>query len=171
MRRKMMTKKSFFIGLILWGLSQPLFAQESILKDFAEERNSSKYCLYPSTLRMLNLKNNEAYTELANSFEKFLIYDLDSTTASDKSYRGIMKDYRSEDFEEYISIIGGGNEVLILGEEKRTNEMVGVFGMDGKVFVFYLLGNIQWQKIPTLINTLSENDLINIFDIKMDEWD
>jgi len=171
MRRKMMTKKSFFIGLILWGLSQPLFAQESILKDFAEERNSSKYCLYPSTLRMLNLKNNEAYNDLATTFEKFLIYELDSVTTVERSYRKIMKSYRSEGFEEYVSVIGGGNEVLILGEEKRTNEMVGVFGQNGQIFVFYLLGNIAWQKIPTLVNTLAENDLINIFDINTNAWD
>ena len=125
-----MTKKSFLIGLMLWGLSQPLFAQESILKDFAEDRSESKYCLYPSTLRMINLKNNEAYNELASSFEKFLIYQMDSMAVVEKSHRGIMKEYRSEGFEEYISVMGGGNEVLILGEEKRTNEMVGVFGRD-----------------------------------------
>ncbi|MCP4459183.1 MAG: DUF4252 domain-containing protein [Cytophagales bacterium] len=161
--------KSLFIGLVVWGLSQPLFAQEDILKDFAENRNNSKYCMYPSTLRMINLKNNEAYTELANSFRKFLIYEMDSITVAKGSHRDVMKKYRNEGFEEYVSLIGGGNEVLILGEEKRTNEMVGIFGMGDQVFVFYLLGNIQWQKIPTLINTFAENDLINIFDIN--EWD
>lgn len=162
--------KPLILGLLLWGFSQTLFAQEEILKDFAEGRNNSKYCLYPSTLRMLNLKQNEAYNELATTFEKLLIYELDSSTVVQRIYREVMNKYREEGFEEYISVIGGGNEVLILGEEKWTNEMVGVFGKNGQLFIFYLLGNIAWQKIPTLINTLAENDLINIFDINSKEW-
>jgi hypothetical protein len=151
------------------GLTQPLFAQEDILKDFAEERNERKYCLYPSTLRMINIEKNEAFDELAASFEKFLLYELDSVTVAENKYRGVMKKYQEAGFEEYVSIIGGGNTVLILGEEKRTNEMVGIVGQDNQIFAFFLQGNIAWEKIPTLFNTLSENDLINIFEIN--EWD
>ncbi len=164
-------KKPIILGLMLMGLLQPLLAQEYILKDFAEDRNESKYCLYPSTLRMININKNEAYEELASSFEKFLIYQMDSATVGKKSYRDIMQQYRDAGFEEYISVMGGGTTALILGEEKKINEMVGVFGLDDQVFLFFLQGNIQWQKIPTLLNTFAENDLINIFDLNLGKWD
>ena len=163
--------KSLVIGLALMGLSWPLFAQEDILKDFAEVRNESKYCLYPSTLRMINVNKNEAYEELANSFEKFLIYQLDSISSASDSFKDVLTDYKKEEFEEYISVYGAGTTIMILGKEKRTNEMVGVLANSGRVFMFYLLGNIAFQKIPALINTFAENDLINIFDLNIGEWD
>lgn len=169
-----MTKKrtkSLIIGLALMGLSQPLFAQDDILKDFAEERNSTKYCLYPSTLRMINLENNANYNELASSFEKFLIYQLDSITSTENSYKSVLTEYEENGFEEYISVYGDGTSVLVLGKEQRTNEMVGFFAQKDQIFMFHLLGNIAFQKIPTLINTFAENDLLNIFDLKIDQWD
>ena len=66
------------IGLLLGGLSQPLFSQEDIFKAYVEDNSERRYCLYPSTLRMINIKKNEAFEELATSLEKMLIYDLDS---------------------------------------------------------------------------------------------
>ena len=77
-----MTKvKSLKIFILVLGLTQPLFAQESIFKDYAEQHNKRSYCLYPSTLRMINLQDNDAFDDLASSFEKFLIYELDSVSA------------------------------------------------------------------------------------------
>ncbi len=151
------------------GASLPLLAQEDIFKDYAEAHHSRSYCLYPSTLRMININKNEAFDELASSFEKFLIYELDSVSAVERSFMPMIGEYRAEGFEEYMYLHGNGNLAMILGEEKRVNEMVGVFGVNDQTFAFFLIGNIAWQKIPTLINTLSENDLFNV--LVMDEWD
>jgi hypothetical protein len=152
------------------GLSQPLLAQESILKEYAEDHHSSSYCLYPSTLRMINLSENEAFDEMASSFEKFLIYELDSISVIDKSFRTMLSDYEKEAFEEYMTILGSGNFTVILGKEKSVNEVVGVVGIEDQMFAFFLRGNIAWQKIPTLINTLSENDLFNVLNLQTEEW-
>ncbi len=151
------------------GASPPLLAQEGIFKDYAEAHHTRSYCLYPSTLRMININKNEAFDELASSFEKFLIYELDSVSAVERSFMPMIGEYRAEGFEEYMYLHGSGNLAVILGEEKRVNEMVGVFGVNDQTFAFFLIGNIAWQKIPTLINTLSENDLFNV--LVMDEWE
>ncbi|MEM8895114.1 MAG: hypothetical protein AAGC88_11090 [Bacteroidota bacterium] len=156
-------------GILLMVLAQPLFAQESIFKDYAEEHNKRSYCLYPSTLRMINLQENEAFDDMASSFEKFLIYELDSISASNRSFNSMLSSFKEEGFEEYLTIIGAGNYTTVLGEEKRVNEMVGVFGIENQMFAFFLRGNIAWQKIPTLVNTLSENDLFNVLDMR--QWE
>ena len=161
--------KSLKIVIIIMGLVQPLFAQESIFKDYAEEHNKRSYCLYPSTLRMINLQKNEAFDDMASSFEKFLIYELDSISASNRSFSGMLNSFKEEGFEEYLTIIGAGNYTTVLGEEKRVNEMVGVFGIENQMYAFFLRGNIAWQKIPTLVNTLSENDLFNVLDMR--QWE
>ena len=153
------------------GLSQPLFAQEDILKDYAENNHSRKFCLYPSTLRMINLEDNEAFDELASSLEKLLIYQLDSTSITDKSFNGMLTEYRDEGYEEYMYVLGAGNSTVILGKEKRVNEMVGVVGADEQAFAFFLRGNISWQKIPTLLDTMKETDLFNILQMNTEKWD
>ena len=161
--------KSLKIFIIILGLIQPLLAQESIFKDYVEEHNTRSYCLYPSTLRMINLQENEAFDQMASSFEKFLIYELDSISVSNRSFNSMLTSFKAEGFEEYLTIIGAGNYTTVLGQEKRVNEMVGVFGIENQMFAFFLRGNIAWQKIPGLVNTLSKNDLFNVFD--MDKWE
>jgi hypothetical protein len=162
---------SLIIGLMLMGLSQPLLAQEHILKTYAEDHHSSSYCLYPSTLRMINLSKDEAFDEIASSFQKFLIYELDSLSVVDQSFKRMLTNYQEEGFEEYLTILGSSNYTVILGKEKRINEMVGIFGLEDQMFAFFLQGNIALQKIPTLINTLSENDLFNVLNIRPGEWE
>lgn len=157
------------LWIILWGGSTPLFAQENIFKAYANDHHTRSYCLYPSTLRMINIQRNEAFDEMASSLDKFLIYELDSISATTKSFKNMLNAFEAEGFEEYFTILGAGNYTIVLGEEKRVNEMVGVFGIQDQMFVFFLRGNIAWQKIPTLINTLSENDLFNV--LTMREWE
>lgn len=158
--------KSLIIGLTILGLGQPLLAQESTFKEYADSHSERRYCLYPSTLRMINIKKNEAFNELASSFDKFLIYQLDSASTADRSYNGMLSKFRKSGYEEYMSILGGGNTVVILGIEKRTNEMTGVVGIDDQLFAFFLKGNVAWQKIPTLIRTMEEDDIFNVLDIR-----
>lgn len=160
--------KTLILGLMLIGAGQPLLAQEDIFKDYAEKNNDRSYCLYPSTLRMINIKKNPAFEEFASSFDKLLIYDLDSASVASKSFFKMMDKYRAAGFEEYMFVTGGGSEVLLLGKEKRTNELVGILGQDNGIFAFFLKGNVAWQKIPQIIQTLSEDDVLNILDMKID---
>lgn len=153
------------------GLSGPLLAQESVFKDHAEDNSERRYCLYPSTLRMINIQKNEAFNELASSFEKFLIYQLDSTAIVEKSYTKMLTNFRDKGYDEYMSIMGAGNNIVILGKEMRTNELTGVMSLEDKSFVFFLKGNVAWQKIPTIIRTMSDEDLFNVLDVRSEKWD
>lgn len=153
------------------GLTQPLLAQESIFKDYAEDNSARRYCLYPSTLRMINIQKNEAFNELASSFEKFLIYQLDSTAIVEKSYKTMLTNFSKAGYEEYMSIFGSGNDVVILGKEMRTNELTGVMSIEDQAYVFFLKGNVAWQKIPAIIRTMSDEDLFNVLDVPSERWD
>ena len=163
MRRKI----NLIIVLTLWGLSiQPLFAQEQPLKDLVENRRERKFAFYPSTLRMVNLQQNETYNELVNGVEKLLVYQLDSAMRADKSYRTIATAYAERGFDEYASITGGQMQLSVMGKEgSRENEFVGYLGEKDMVVAFYLRGKLEWQKIPTLLRTLDEEDMLNIFDL------
>ena len=104
----MKVTKYLTILILTLGLSyQPLFAQEFIIKKHAETKRDRKYCFYPSTLRMVNLKQNKDYNQLVNGVDKLLIYTMDSATRADKSYRLLADDYLAEGFDEYATIFGG----------------------------------------------------------------
>jgi hypothetical protein len=149
------------MGLIF----QPLFAQEDILKEFAESHNQRKFCFYPSTLRMVNVAGDTSFNELIAPIEKLLFYNLDSTSIAEKLYRPMLNSYLKEGYEEYAQVYGGEYDVFILGKERRVQEWVGVIKLENEAFAFYLIGQVNWQKIPKLTQTLQENDLLNLFDV------
>lgn len=101
-----MKTKTLISILLLAGLFQPLLSQEETLKDYAEDRRERKFCLYASTLRMINISQNEDYDEMVNGIEKLLIYKLDSTARADKSYKEMLATYRENGFEEYMVMYG-----------------------------------------------------------------
>ena len=134
------------------------FAQESILKEFAEPRRNVKFCLYPSTLRMINIKKDPEFFELVNDIDKLLIYTLDSATVASNEGNSWIEEYKSRGYEEYI-YMSGPVDLIILGKEE---EFVGLSGTEDQLAAFYLKGNIAFQKIPKLIQTFEGGDMLSI---------
>ncbi|PLW96524.1 MAG: hypothetical protein C0591_08585, partial [Marinilabiliales bacterium] len=157
--------------IILLGLSWEIKAQEQPLKDFAEDRKDRKFCFYPSTLRMVNLANNPDFDDLVNGIEKLLIYNLDSAARADKSYKNIITTYQELDFEEYASAYGGGLNFYVYGKEnKKETEYIGIIKQADLLTAFYMRGQIAMNKIPRLIQSMSEGDFINPFDFNLDDF-
>jgi len=157
--------------VILLGLSWEIKAQEQPLKDFAEDRKERKFCFYPSTLRMINLANNPDFNDLVSGIEKLLIYNLDSAARAEKSYKQIIATYEALDFEEYASAYGGGLNFYVYGKEnKKETEYIGVVKQDDLLTAFYMRGQIAMNKIPRLIQSMSEGDFINPFDFNLDDF-
>lgn len=139
----------------------PSFSQEKILKDFAEEGGRGwlyPICLYPSTLRMINLSGDPEVNKLVNDVEKILIYPLDSTSLNSPKLHTWLKDYEAIGYEEYIQI-SGAQSIRLIG---KGEEYVGMFGSGGKQTAFYLRGTIAFEKIPQLLKTFQSNDMIGL---------
>lgn len=139
----------------------PSLGQESIIKDFAEDgRKRWLYpiCLYPSTLRMVNISGNEEFNQLVNDIEKVLIYNLDSTSLTSPKLTTWMKDYEDIGYEEYI-LLSGKQSLRLLG---KGDEYVGMMGDNGRKIAFYLRGSIGFEKIPKLLQTFKGGDMLGI---------
>ncbi|WP_424961700.1 hypothetical protein [Ekhidna sp.] len=152
--------KKLLAGICLILLITPSFAQESIIKDFAEPRRSTRWmnplCFYPSTLRMINISQDPKFNELVNDIEKVLIYTLDSATIASKTYGNFLSGYENEGYEEYISLYGK-QKIKVIGKE---DEYVGVIAAEGHAMCFYLRGSIPFAKIPELIQSFQGDDLL-----------
>ena len=158
--------KATIFSLFLLG-SIVGYSQESYLKAFTEKERSPTIfypiCLYPSTLRMINLAQNEAYNEFVNSIDKVLIYNLDAGQL-EGDYKGWMKDYLDIGYEEYISIFGVQTMRLI----GKDDEYVGLVGDQERMVAFYLKGDLEAEKIPELIKTFQSNELLSIVGSQFD---
>ncbi len=168
-----MTNLRILINILLFaGLTLPAFSQEQPLKDYAEDRRERKFCLYPSTLRMLNMTQNEGFNEMVSGIEKLLIYNLDSAARADRSYTEVFKTYQELGYEEYMAMYGGGRTMYLYGNEnKKPYEFIGVFGDDDMALAIYLRGMVNWGKIPELIKTIQEGDVLNIFDLNSNNFE
>lgn len=167
MTTTIMTKATILISLILLLGLRPVFAQEQPLKDYAEDRRESKFCFYPSTLRMVNLANNPDFDELVNGIEKLLIYTLDSTARANKTYNELFATYEKLNFEELASAYGGKMNFYLYGKDE---EYIGVIRQEDVLTAFYLRGRLAANKLPQLIQSMNEGDFINPFDFNIDNF-
>ena len=161
-----MPKKSKIVIMVvaLMGLLQPLFAQQDIIAEYADTSSSRRaYCFYPSTLRMLNVSKSEDFALMVKDIEKLVVYTLDSTAKAAHTFRPMLKQFKELGYEEYGHVWGGGINVEILGIEDDTPQLVGVFQNEGDLYAFYLLGVIDFMKIPSLLQNFESGDMINIF--------
>jgi hypothetical protein len=167
--RSLMTNRirNFFLILFTTGLSiQPLLAQEDVIKDIVVDNVEYKFAFYASTLRMINLTDNKEYNDMVSGIDKLLVFMLDSTSRAEKAYLQIGKSYRERGYDEYMMSSGSLLNMAILGNPKNDEEFVGYISQEESCFAFYLRGEIAWEKIPKLINTMRDLDLLNIMETK-----
>lgn len=146
--------------------------QEDLFKDFAENHKERAFCFYPSTLRMLNISGNPEFNEMVNNIDKLLVYKLDSISGADKLYAKMIDDYKSNGFEEFVFIEGGGNDMYLLGSpQEEDKEFVGIVVNNEFSLAFFLKGDIGWEQIPKMINSFQEGDFINVLDLNFSEFD
>lgn len=137
-------------------------AQESLIKEYAESRRPTRWmnpiCLYPSTLRMINVAQDPNFNKMVNDIEKVLIYNLDSATVANKDYKAWLKSCEEKGFEEYITVFGK-QEVRLIG---RKEEYIGLMAAEGSAMAFYLRGEIPFEKIPALMETFRSDNVLSL---------
>jgi hypothetical protein len=161
----MAATKQLILILFLMGASCPLFAQDSVIKEALDNNNERKFCLYPSTLRMINMSNDPSYNEMVSGVEKLLIYSLPGSDSTRSVVDDIIGVYAAEyDYEEYARIFGGPMTLSLYGSAAE-DKLVGYARQEEKIFAFYLDGKIEWQKLPTLIDKLSSMEMLDIVNL------
>lgn len=169
---KTMINNRFFLILISLTVFLSVQGQEKLFKEFADSHKERAFCFYPSTLRMLNISGNPEFNEAVNGVEKLLVYKLDSISVADRLYDGMLDDFRKKGFEEYISITGGDYNVsLLVSPEQSDMQYVGVFSDASSSMAFYLNGDLKWEEIPKIFNSIKDGDFINILDLNTSQFE
>ncbi|NOX84443.1 MAG: hypothetical protein GXO86_00530, partial [Chlorobi bacterium] len=65
----------------------------------------------------------------------------------------------------------GGLDLFIYGKDRRKeNEYVGIIKQDDKLTAFYMRGDIDFAKIPRIVQTIKSGDVINPFDFNLNDF-
>jgi len=168
----MMINVKLYITLIFLTVFLSVNAQENSFKEFAEQHNDRAFCFYPSTIRMLNIGDNPEFNNMVSGIEKLLVYNLDSISIADRLYDVMLDDFSSMNYNELVSIAGGGYETLVLGSPQDIeSQFVGVVVLDNISVVFYMRGDINWEEIPKMISSFNNDDFINVLDLNFKGFD
>ncbi|WP_456461777.1 hypothetical protein [Reichenbachiella sp.] len=146
----------FSLGLLFTTLLAN--AQSSAITDLKEDQltNMSLY-FYPSTLRMVNLDNNEEFNRLIQDIEKLIFFKMNGKFETIDMYNLVNHLQSNEDFEEYVVVDGPTKKFYLLGREKPT-ETVGIALLENEHFVFDVAGSLELKELPKLYQYISEND-------------
>lgn len=146
----------FIFGLMMLG--QTAFAQSTTITDLKKDKltNMGLY-FYPSTLRMVNLDNNEEFNRLIQDIEKLIFFKMNGKFESIDMYNLVSQLQSEEQFEEYVVVDGPTKKFYLLGRDKPT-ETVGIALLDNEHYVFDVAGSLELKELPKLYEYIAEND-------------
>ena len=151
-------KRSIII-LCLIACSSLLKAQSDIIAQFkTDNKTEISLYFYPSTLRMMNLQHNEEFNELIKGIKKMSFLKLNKNRFDFKQfYESIANLQSKENLEEYVVIDGQHQKLYLLGNDSPANTIAMAF-FQGEYYAIDIAGSISIEKLPKLLEQLSQND-------------
>ena len=140
--------------------------QKDPLNDFLEDRNTGLILhFYPSTLRMINIDQNEEYNKMIREVEKARFIRLDSGQFTKEEISELITSLQSEGYEEVMSFRDKKQDISVLAMEKKIPEFVMLSRAPDQVMILEMKGMVNVAKIPKLTQTFSENGFLNVLDL------
>ncbi len=155
----------------LFAMGNMLAQSKTIQKLIDEERTGHRFYFYPSTLRMLNLKQDPEFNEMIKDLKKLIFFPIRKDRFDDNKFRDAIKELYIEDFEEYMTVDGTGDTQLhVVGKEKPF-ETVVLAKVDGEYYAADLVGSVDLLKLSRVYQKIAENDeafsenFLNVFEM------
>jgi hypothetical protein len=151
--------KYTFIILLAVGIVTAARSQSKTTEDLHKKNHEAlSLFFYHNTLRMLNQKNDPEFDALIKDIEKMKLLMIDKKTSS-LNYAQIVKDYKSEQFEEVMTSRHEGKNFDIYVREKdgKTKAMLVLINDESNFYVLDILGSIALNQVTKLYNTLDES--------------
>ena len=124
-------------------------------------KDSRAFFFYNNTLRMINQAEDPEFDEAIRDIEKMKLLLISKGEGFD--FQNIVKDYRSEDFEEVMTSRHKGRNFDIFLKEKdgRTTAMLALVNDEDNFFVLDIVGRIDPGKMVSLFSVMDEKSDIS----------
>ena len=122
---------------------------------------------YPSTLRMINLSNNDDFDHMVRDIQKMRYFQWSAENFQEIDEKNLIRDLLEENFEECMSIKGREMDLMVYGHDqhRKQPELIAIVKTGDKVQMLDIQGMVNVTKIPDLINSLNADDFFNVLDL------
>ena len=138
---------------------------DSITRFSEENKMDKQYYVYPSTLRMVNLEENEEYYKLIEGFEKGQFFSLLNTPENSNLISKLKDDMTKEGFEEAMFYKSKDRDVTVYLLEKNTPKIAAILEGDSTFNIVQVEGLINITKLPALLEYFDTADYLNVLDV------
>ncbi len=141
-------------------------SEKDRLKEFTEKHHPEQsFFFYPSTLRMVNLKNNQDFNDMIREMEKgkYFSYPIDDQISSE--LKTLERELIENDYEEILEIKNKEINARVFLLEKKTPVLIAFIRNSETISVLELEGMINPVKIPKLMENFNDEEFLNIFNI------
>ena len=136
------------------------------LGDFTEAHHAEKSLfLYPSTLRMLNLENNEDFNEMIKDLEKGRYFSYPFNEDTSKKIKELEKQLLSDGYEELLEIKNKDLSAHVYLLDQKTPLIFASVTNENMISLVEIEGMINPVKIPGLLENFNNEEFLNILNI------
>jgi hypothetical protein len=149
-------------------LTTGLFAQKSPALEYKKaDPPILSFCFYPSTIRMINLKNDPEFNEMVRDIENIRLYRYGEKGLSTEKIRSAMRHLMDKGFEDVLLISGNQQNTHLMAHNDYKGRPV-IFGYIKRPEDSYLIeiaGLFNIAQLPDLMARFQESDFINVLEL------
>lgn len=138
---------------------------DSITKFSEENKMEKQYYVYPSTLRMANLEQNEDFDELIEDFVKGQYFIFAKDSINEILIDQLETDMADEGYEEAMSYRAKNGNAIIFVQERKVPKIAAIHETDSTYNIVQIEGYVNIAKIPKLLQEFDNDKFLNVLDI------
>ena len=151
--------KLFLLSVLSLACSFTVFAQSKTTEALHEQHNEAlALFFYNNTLRMLNQTDDPAFDDLIRDIEKMKFLMIDKS-GKGLDYKDLVRDYKTESFEEVMTsrYEGKNFDIFVREKDKKTNGMLVLINDEKNLYVLDIVGSIALNQVTELYNQLDKS--------------
>jgi hypothetical protein len=138
---------------------------DSITRFSEENKMDKQYYVYPSTLRMVNLEENEEFYELIEDFKKGQFFSISNTPENSELVSELKATMVDEGFEEAMIYKSRDRDVTVFLLEKKIPKIAAIIKRDSTFNIVQVEGLINVAKIPALLEYFDKAEYLDVLDV------
>ena len=152
-----MILRSLF-GIIIMLAPLATTAQSKTTEALQQRHSSANaFFFYHNTLRMLNQKEDKAFDDMIKDIKKMKLLMIKKQETGAEDYKAVVRDYKSENFEEMMTSRYKGKNFDIFMKEGKDKGMIVLINDEDNLFVLDIVGMLALDKVTQLYNMLDES--------------
>lgn len=119
----------------------------------------------PSTLRMINLKQNPDFNEAVKNVEEGRFFMVERNAHTDSAVYRLKEDVATAGFDELMTLRNRNTDIVIYALDKEKPVILGIALTDTVYNIVEVRGMINLAKIPGILNQVNNDEFLNVMSL------